>query len=195
MNKAKQVLKDIISYKKIFIGEASKHCYINPKSKIEGYKKIFMKSYSSIGKDVWIGAYGNRSKIVLNKNVNIKDRTTIYVKDCELLIDENSFLNGDCTIMAESDVKIGKNVMIAPKCNIIATNHKYDDLNIDMIYQGLDSKGIIIEDNVWIGINVTILDGVTIKSGSIIAAGAVVTKDTQSNSIYGGIPAKFIKKR
>lgn len=58
------------------------------------------------------------------------------------------------------------------------------------------SKGnIIICDDVWVGINVTILSGVTIGQGSIIAAGSVVTNDVEPYSIYGGVPAKLIKKR
>ncbi len=56
-------------------------------------------------------------------------------------------------------------------------------------------KIINIGNDVWIGANCTILDGVTIGDGAIIAAGAVVTKDVESFGIYGGIPAKKIKKR
>ena len=54
---------------------------------------------------------------------------------------------------------------------------------------------IIIGNDVWIGNGVQILEGVTIGDGAVIAAGAVVTKDVEPYSIYGGVPAKFIKKR
>lgn len=54
---------------------------------------------------------------------------------------------------------------------------------------------INIGNDVWIGTNVIILDGVSIGNGAIIAAGAVVTKDVESYTIVGGIPAKFIKNR
>jgi len=47
----------------------------------------------------------------------------------------------------------------------------------------------------WIGANCTITKGVNIKQGTIIAANAVVTKNTEEYSIYGGVPAKLIKKR
>lgn len=58
------------------------------------------------------------------------------------------------------------------------------------------SKGdIILDDDVWIGYNVTILSGVHIGQGAIVAAGAVVTKDVPPYAIVGGVPAKVIKYR
>ena len=55
-------------------------------------------------------------------------------------------------------------------------------------------KPIHIEDKVWLGANVTILQGVTIGEGAIVAAGAVVTKDVEPKTVVGGIPAKLIKR-
>lgn len=52
---------------------------------------------------------------------------------------------------------------------------------------------VIIGENVWIGANVTVVPGVTIGKNAIIAAGAVVTKDVDSNTVVGGVPAKLIK--
>lgn len=58
------------------------------------------------------------------------------------------------------------------------------------------SKGIIVvEDDVWIGMNVIVLSGVTIGKGAVIAAGSVVTKDVPEYAIIGGNPAKIIKYR
>jgi acetyltransferase-like isoleucine patch superfamily enzyme len=56
-------------------------------------------------------------------------------------------------------------------------------------------KKIVIEDNVWIGANATIIQGVRIGTGSIIGAGAVVTKDVEPYSVMGGVPAKLIRRR
>jgi len=92
-------------------------------------------------------------------------------------------------------IEIGNNVMMGPRVNLMSENHNYSDLNHSMKSQGVTRSYIIIEDDVWIGVNSTILAGVRIGSGSIIAAGAVVTKDVPKNSIVGGIPAKIIRSR
>ncbi|MGH1565472.1 CatB-related O-acetyltransferase [Mumia sp. DW29H23] len=52
-----------------------------------------------------------------------------------------------------------------------------------------------IGNDVWIGVNVTILRGVTIGDGAIVAAGAVVTKDVAPYTIVGGVPARPIRRR
>lgn len=57
---------------------------------------------------------------------------------------------------------------------------------------GLDHD-VIVEEDVWMGFNVTILNGVTIRRGTTVAAGAVVTKSTPPYCIVGGVPARFLK--
>ena len=55
--------------------------------------------------------------------------------------------------------------------------------------------GITIEDDIWLGAGVKVLDGVTIGKGAIIGAGAVVNEDIPANAIAGGIPARIIDDR
>ena len=75
----------------------------------------------------------------------------------------------------------------------------YNDKNLSFnnaIYKGKGgAKGVRIGNDVWIGQNVTIKFGVTIGDGAIVAANSVVTKDIPPYSVYGGVPAKFIKNR
>ena len=51
---------------------------------------------------------------------------------------------------------------------------------------------IVLEKNVWVGSNATILSGVTVGDNAVVAAGAVVTKDVAANTVVGGIPARLI---
>jgi carbonic anhydrase/acetyltransferase-like protein (isoleucine patch superfamily) len=48
---------------------------------------------------------------------------------------------------------------------------------------------------VWIGVGATVLDGLRIGDGAIVGAGAVVVKDIEPYAIYGGVPARLIRRR
>ena len=61
--------------------------------------------------------------------------------------------------------------------------------------QGVHQKGIIIEDDCWIGSGVIILDGVRIGKGSVIGAGTIITKDVPQFSIIIDERVKKIKMR
>ena len=106
-----------------------------------------------------------------------------------------SSIGANSYIGCSGKIIIGNYVMIGPHCTMIAENHNFNRDDIPMIQQGVTNKGIEIKDNVWIGANVTILDGVTVASGCVLAAGSVVTKSTEPNGVYAGVPAKLIKKR
>lgn len=100
----------------------------------------------------------------------------------------NANLCGTCTI--------GSYVMMGPNVTVIARNHKHDDLQQPMMFQGFEEeKPVVIGDDVWIGERVMIMPGVHIGNGCIIAAGSVVTHDVPDYAIVGGVPAKVIKMR
>lgn len=111
----------------------------------------------------------------------------------DITIGEHSALNaGAATI---GTVTIGTAVRIASYAVLVGENHGTEDLDLPIAIQPLTSVGIVVEDDVWIGANTTILDGVTIGSHSVVAAGAVVTKDVPPWSIVGGVPARVIRDR
>lgn len=104
-------------------------------------------------------------------------------------------VNPFCVLYGHGGLKIGNHVRIAAHTVMIPANHKFDVVGIPICQQGQSKKGIVIEDDVWIGANVTILDGVKIGSGSIVGAGSVVTKDIPPRSIAVGNPARVIRER
>ena len=73
--------------------------------------------------------------------------------------------------------------------------HNYDNGTKIPYDETVIHKDVIIEDNVWLGINTIILPGVTISEGAIIQAGSVVTSNIPSCAIAGGHPAKVFKYR
>lgn len=91
-------------------------------------------------------------------------------------------------------VIIGNDVHLGPNVSIPGSNHNIIT-NLPLSKSGATMKGTIIHDYVWVGSNVTILDGVTIGKGAVIAANTVVTKDVPEYAIVAGVPAKVIKYR
>ncbi|MCH6257382.1 acyltransferase [Puniceicoccaceae bacterium K14] len=112
-----------------------------------------------------------------------------------ITIGDDSFIGHSTQINVGSHCRIGRFVMIAPGCIISDAHHPYSDKSAPMCSFSASYKPIIIEDDVWIGSGCTILQGVTIKKGAIVAAGSVLNKSIQSNEIWGGVPARFIKYR
>lgn len=101
----------------------------------------------------------------------------------------------------KAEIKIGNHVIFGPGVTIITGDHPTDVIGkyIMEIHDSEKPSGydmdVVIEDDVWIGCNATILKGVHIGKGSVVAAGSVVTKDVDEFSIYAGVPAKKIKDR
>lgn len=91
-----------------------------------------------------------------------------------------------------SHIIIGNNVAVGMGTKFITNSHNIGPGNNRA---GAGTVGdIVVEDGVWIGANVTILQGCIISKGCIIAAGSVVTHSTEPDSLYAGVPAKKIRK-
>lgn len=112
-----------------------------------------------------------------------------------LTMGENSSIGPYGYVGCSGKITIGKNVMFGPKCSLFAENHIFSDTEKDIKSQGVAQKGIIVEDDCWIGSNVTILDGVTIGKGSVIGAGTLVTKDIPAGSVVVDKREKMIRER
>ncbi|TLM99161.1 MAG: acyltransferase, partial [Actinobacteria bacterium] len=83
------------------------------------------------------------------------------------------------TIYGGGGVEIGDNFHSGEDCKIISANHDYDGGDAVPYGHAVIGKKVVIEDNVWFGVNVIVLPGVTIGEGAIISAGAVVVKDVE----------------
>ena len=116
----------------------------------------------------------------------------------KLIIGDNVMLTDYIQISCAHEVKIGNNVLMGQNVYISDNSHgDFMDMYTDVppAERKLTSKGpVIVEDDVWIGRNVTIMSGVTIGAKAIIGAGAVVTKDVPQCTVVAGVPAVVIKK-
>ena len=114
-----------------------------------------------------------------------------FYTDCgkNIRIGKRVFINSGCKFQDQGGITIGDDVLVGHNCVIATLNHVMDpDRRADMV-----PAPVKICDKVWIGANVTILQGVTIGEGAVIAAGAVVNKDVPPRTVVGGLPAQVIK--
>lgn len=91
-------------------------------------------------------------------------------------------------------VTIGNHTILAQNIVVSGLNHNYEDVRSPVHQQGINVAPICIDDEVWIGANVTVTAGVQIGRHSVVAAGSVVTKDIPAYSVAAGNPARVIKR-
>jgi acetyltransferase-like isoleucine patch superfamily enzyme len=105
-----------------------------------------------------------------------------------------SFLNLNVMVAAQDLVEIGEHCMFANGCFITDADHRFDDPQLPVPWQGFTSQGPTrIGDNVWCGANVVVTSGVTIGERCVIGANSVVTRDLPARSIAVGAPARAIR--
>ncbi|HEY7774739.1 MAG TPA: acyltransferase [Marinagarivorans sp.] len=146
-------------------------CFIAPEAKLfaQRGRAIRIKSGSFIGADAVL-----HGPIHIGTNVGINHHVT---------------MDG-----GSQGITIGDNCRIAAYCHLYAFNHG-TDANRLIDQQPVSSKGIVLEDDVWLGAHVGIVDGVTLRSGAVVGMQSVVTRDVDSQAIVAGNPAALIKMR
>lgn len=154
----------------------------------------------------------NLSQTVKNPNIIIKGSHSYYSGAWDgafedravryLYGDEHSLKNWQ-SAWEPDKLYIGDYVSIGPEAVILMGGnhtHRTDWFSCfpfaDKITDSYRAKGpTVIGDGVWIGLRALIMPGVTIGEGAVVAAGAVVAKNLEPYTIYGGNPAKEIRKR
>jgi acetyltransferase-like isoleucine patch superfamily enzyme len=105
-----------------------------------------------------------------------------------------TLMNLNVMVAAVGEVTIGEHCMVANGCLITDGNHRFDDAEKPVPWQGFTSKGpVSIGDNVWFGANVVVTSGVTIGRRSVIGANSVVVSDIPEFSVAAGAPARVLK--
>lgn len=177
----------------IFIG---RHVSITHKSHISVGKNVKFESYSEIhGLSTHDLSFGNN--VTIGRFTTIRPSSYYGVGNIGygLKMGDNSSVGPFGFIGCSGKIIIGKNVMIGPRVSLFAENHNFNDIHKSIKSQGVNNKGIVIEDDCWIGSGVIILDGVRIGHGSVIGAGTLVTKNIPPNSIVYDKRNKLTKVR
>ena len=144
--------------------------------------------------------HSNKLRIWLYKKAGISISEECYINKFfttsnKLIFGDKVYINRFCRFMGvghDGCVELGNNVFIAFGVTFCLVNHEVGESN--QRAGKYFNKKIHIGDGSWICANATILPGITIGKGFIVAAGAVVSSDCEDNYMYGGCPAKKIKK-
>ena len=129
---------------------------------------------------------------MIGKKTIVEDFSIINNTVGKVLIGNNSIIGLSNVIIGP--VTVGNNVLFAQHVVLSGLNHNYQDVSKAPVEQGITTREIIIEDNVWIGANTTITAGVSIGKHSVIGAGSVITKNVPPYSVVAGNPGKILKQ-
>jgi acetyltransferase-like isoleucine patch superfamily enzyme len=112
-----------------------------------------------------------------------------------ITIGAGTMLNLNVMVAAVEQVEIGEHCMLANGCLVTDGDHRFDDPERPVPWQGFTTKGpTVLEDNVWLGANVVVTSGVRIGRRSVIGANSVVTEDIAPFTIAAGAPATVVKQ-
>ncbi len=148
-----------------------------------------------------------RIRCLLWKLLGIEQKHMQYVVDSVYLKEDNCTTCGHKTYdnnavvyrWSKAPLTIGKYCSISYGVKFVMDDghHMYNKVS-NYPFKGNcigEKSGITVGNDVWIGLNTTILYGITIGDGATIAAGSVVTKDVLPYSVVGGVPAKEISRK
>jgi len=159
--------------------------------------KISLGDRVSLDDDVLLDASGAGDEgVVIGDNVILSRNCVVQGKTGPVVLGEKADIGCNCIFTSASGIFLGKSVLMGANCYIGGGRYLSDRLDIPMMEQGLYSKGpVVIQNDVWLGAGVVVLDGVRVGNGCILGAGAVVTRDLPDYSIAAGVPARVIGTR
>jgi acetyltransferase-like isoleucine patch superfamily enzyme len=115
--------------------------------------------------------------------------------EARIRIGEGCFLNIGVMVASVELVEIGDHCMLANHCFVTDGNHRFDDPELPVPWQGFTTAGPTrIGDNTWLGANVVVTSGVTIGERCVIGANSLVTKDVEPFTIAAGVPARPLRR-
>lgn len=107
-----------------------------------------------------------------------------------ITLGKGTYINVNCNFIDDGKIIIGEKVMFGPVVTIATVGHPIKPDMREYMY----TAPVRIEDNVWVGGNVTICAGVTIGENSVIGAGSVVIHDIPANCVAAGNPCRVIRE-
>lgn len=192
-----KAMRTKLFYKHMGLGAIGEECQIGHRVRILGNAAgIQIGRHVVIEDDVCLVCTGNNARLVLGDGCHLHRGAILDTgRDGSIHLGRSNSINPYTVVYGHGGVMTGSYVRIAAHTVIIPANHIFDATDKPIAKQGLTKRGIVIEDDVWIGTGVRVLDGVRIGTGAVVAAGSVVNRSVPSMTVVGGVPARTLKVR
>ncbi len=178
------------------LGSLGPGCEIDQGVSLQFPDRIHISAGCRIGRHATLRANTEeRPGIRLGERVLIQDAVIINANRGQVSLGDRSWLGPFCLVYGNGGVRIGANVLVAAHTTINTVSHASERCDIPINDQPVLTGPVVIEDDVWIGLNAVILQGVTLGRGCIVGAGAVVTRSVPPWSIAVGVPARVVGRR
>jgi acetyltransferase-like isoleucine patch superfamily enzyme len=132
----------------------------------------------------------------IGEGVLISRGCIISGKDGPLQIGPRVNIGAGCVLYASSRLEIGADTMLAALCYVGGGRYTARGrIDIPIAAQPEPRRGVVIEEDCWLGAGCAVIDGARIGRGSVVAAGAVVTGTVEPYSVVAGVPARLVRTR
>ncbi|WP_280925454.1 acyltransferase [Shewanella holmiensis] len=190
-----------------------RNLFYNPYKIVKKNKNILIHESTVLLRSTRFNMNSGENTVSLGKKTMVGCTFCFESARGEIIVGDNTFINGSTILISRESIHIGSNVTIAWGCTIYDHNsHSLDylerrkdvtrqleahsvgeDFISNKDWSTVKSSQITIEDDAWIGFNCIILKGVTIGKGAVVGAGSVVRDDVAPWTVVAGNPAVFIK--
>jgi acetyltransferase-like isoleucine patch superfamily enzyme len=152
---------------------------------------------------LWLGRgveIRSPERLRLGKRVRIENGVLLHCGGMEwsggrggIVIGDDTYVGPKAVLFGAGGIELGERVLISP--GVVITSHQHSFTRGDQAIglQPVEFAAVVIEGNVWIGSNATILPGVSIGAGTVVGAGAVVTRSLPGRVLSVGVPARVVR--
>lgn len=145
---------------------------------------------------VLLDAKGTSNRgIDIGEGVFLGRGTILSCKDGDIVLGDHVNLGFYCEVFSGSSVTVGAHGLFAAYAYLVGGGHAFDDIDVPVVEQARTSRGIVLDENVWLGTGAKVLDGARIGRDAVVGANAVVSGDLPAGAVAAGVPARVLRLR
>lgn len=136
------------------------------------------------------------ARIAFGRGCVVSSFCKIKASEGPLTIGERGGVAAGCFISAgAAGITIGRNFICGPNVAIVGQNYSHNATGVHLEDLGVESHGITMGDNVWLGAGTTVVDGSRIGDDTIVVANSLVNGSYPDGVVLQGMPARVVLRR